>query len=84
MTMTAPSLVAINKQKGNERGDGDGGVGRRRLIQEERSTTTTMVNQRALTAPSPTEATGQEGGEVGVEEIRDVGQNVVTWRIRLF
>jgi hypothetical protein len=43
-----------------------------------------MGNQRALTAPSPTEATGQEGGEVGVEEIRDVGQNVVTWRIRLF
>jgi hypothetical protein len=72
MTMTAPSLVAINKQKGNERGDGDGGVGRRRLIQEERSTTTTMENQRALTAPSPMEATGEEeeeGDEVGVEEI---------------
>ena len=31
-----------------------------------------MGNQRALTAPSPTEATGQEeeeGDEVGVEEI---------------
>ena len=33
---------------------------------------TTMGNQRALTAPSPTEATGQEeeeGDEVGVDEI---------------
>ena len=63
----------INKQRGNERGDGDDGVRRRRLIQEERSTTTTMGNQRALTAPSPMEATGQEEEEegvgVGVEEI---------------
>jgi len=60
----------------NERGDGDEGVGLRRLIQEERSTSTTMGNQQALTvtAPSPTDATGQEEEEgdedkVGVEEI---------------
>ena len=58
----------------NERGDGDDRVGLRRLIQEERSKTTMMGNQRAITAPSPTEATGQEEeegdeDEVGVEEI---------------
>ena len=43
----------------NERGeDGDNGVGLRRLIQEERSKSTMMGNQRALTAPSSTDATG--------------------------
>ena len=66
----------MNKRGADERGDGDDGVGQRRLIQEDRSTTTMMGNQRALTAPSPTEATGQEeeeGDEVGVEEIMTIG-----------
>jgi len=57
----------------NERGDGDGGAGLRRLIHEERSISTTMGNQRAQTTPSLMDATGQdevEGDEdeVGVEE----------------
>ena len=41
----------------NKRGDGDDDIGRQRLMQEERRMT---GKRRALTAPLPTDVTGQE------------------------